>query len=418
VAENTRRLPRVLVIAYACEPNASSEPAVGWHFVREIANFARLTVITRTNNREAIGAALAQESTAMRERVTWVYTEGPVWAKRLKKRLFYGIQWYYALWQRRALTEARRLVKVTHFDFVHHLTFGVVWLAPTAARLPLPLLWGPIGGGMDAPRALLADESWLSHINEWAYRALSMWWVRFSPMAKRARERALIILFRTRSGERAFPATPHTLRRIICETAAPAPPCLRNYTRPNALRALCVGRLLYSKGVIFALRGFHEFVRQGGEGTLTFLGSGPELNRLRDYVDRNSLDNLIFLRGQVSREEVQALMRESDVLIHPSFREGGSWAVLEAMCNGLVPICMRVGGLADMVDDSSGIFVRGNNPDMLTLDIGNALARLWNDPELMCRLSAGAQARVADEYNWGRRGQQIREVYAEMMGRL
>ena len=50
---------RVLVSAYACEPGRGSEPGVGWHWVREIARFNEVWVITRMNNRKAIETALA-----------------------------------------------------------------------------------------------------------------------------------------------------------------------------------------------------------------------------------------------------------------------------------------------------------------------------------------------------------------------
>lgn len=45
---------KVLVSAYACEPNHGSEPAVGWNWVTQIATFADVTVITRENNRYSI----------------------------------------------------------------------------------------------------------------------------------------------------------------------------------------------------------------------------------------------------------------------------------------------------------------------------------------------------------------------------
>lgn len=410
-------LPHVLVIAYACEPDATSEPGVGWNFVREMANFARLHVITRSNNRAVIEAALPRQPAAMVDNVTWSYIEGPAWAIRAKKKLPLGIQWYYALWQRRALHEGRRLLRNHRFDFAHHLTFGVGWLSPAAARLPLPLLWGPIGGGDCISPELLAGESWRSWLNEWYYRMMARW-IRHSPMRHQLSKHASVILFRTGSAEKLFPPTPHAMRRVLCETATTLQPRARAAIAGGPLRVVCVGRLLYSKGVIHALRGFHEFIKRGGEGTLTFLGSGPEMGRLREYVAKHKLGDHVLLRGKVPHAEVESLMRESDVLIHASFREGGSWTVLEAMSHGLVTVCMRISGLADMVDDESGLFVRGYSQEILRSDIGDALLRLWRNPDLRHQLGERAQARIAKEYNWDRRREQMRDVYAEMMRRV
>src|SRR4030042_6826220 len=48
-----RRL-KILVSAYACEPDKGSEPGVGWNWVKQIARFHEVWVITRANNRASI----------------------------------------------------------------------------------------------------------------------------------------------------------------------------------------------------------------------------------------------------------------------------------------------------------------------------------------------------------------------------
>ena len=45
---------RILVSAYACEPNKGSEPGVGWNWVQQIAKFAEVWVVTRKNNMQLI----------------------------------------------------------------------------------------------------------------------------------------------------------------------------------------------------------------------------------------------------------------------------------------------------------------------------------------------------------------------------
>ena len=46
---------KVLLSAYACEPNKGSEPGVGWNWLIEIAKLNhKVTVITRSNNKKSI----------------------------------------------------------------------------------------------------------------------------------------------------------------------------------------------------------------------------------------------------------------------------------------------------------------------------------------------------------------------------
>ena len=42
---------RVLVFAYACEPDQGSEPGAGWIWSRMLARIGEVWVITRENNR-------------------------------------------------------------------------------------------------------------------------------------------------------------------------------------------------------------------------------------------------------------------------------------------------------------------------------------------------------------------------------
>ena len=45
---------RVLISAYACEPNKGSEPGVGWNWALQMAKLNEVYVITRSNNRKII----------------------------------------------------------------------------------------------------------------------------------------------------------------------------------------------------------------------------------------------------------------------------------------------------------------------------------------------------------------------------
>ena len=47
---------RILLSAYACEPDRGSEPGVGWNWVRHLAREHEVWVITRSNNRGIIDA--------------------------------------------------------------------------------------------------------------------------------------------------------------------------------------------------------------------------------------------------------------------------------------------------------------------------------------------------------------------------
>ena len=147
---------RVLASAYACEPCKGSEPGVGWNWVCQIAKFHDVWVITRANNRRAIEEKLAQQPMP---RVRWIFYDLPGWARFWKKKRR-GIHAYYYLWQIGAYWRARRLHRTVYFDLAHHVTLVTYWMPSFMALLPVPLLWGPVGGGDSIPWSLWRNLSW------------------------------------------------------------------------------------------------------------------------------------------------------------------------------------------------------------------------------------------------------------------
>src|SRR5712672_875198 len=138
---------RVLLSAYACEPEKGSEPAVGWMWVQQIARFHQVWVITRANNRMPIEKSLSKQPLP---NVHWVYFDLPRWASFWKRKQR-GVHIYYYLWQLAIYFVARKLHRKTAFDIVHHITLGQYWVPSFLALLPVPFFWGPGGGGESAP---------------------------------------------------------------------------------------------------------------------------------------------------------------------------------------------------------------------------------------------------------------------------
>src|SRR5947199_5188831 len=93
-----RRL-KVLIAAYACEPDKGSEPEVGWQWALQMARFHDVTVLTRANNRAGIEKGLAQLSGQAVPK--FIYHDLDPWLLRLKDR-FRATRAYYVLWQRSA----------------------------------------------------------------------------------------------------------------------------------------------------------------------------------------------------------------------------------------------------------------------------------------------------------------------------
>ncbi len=405
-------MKKVLIIAYACEPNKTSEPGVGWRFSQEIASFMDVTVLTRANNRQSIEAAENDLN------IKYIYLDLPKIFTRIKKKVPFGIQIYSRFWQTKAYKEVNRLMKNSevNFDIVHHLTFGTTKNVPKAYKFNKPFIWGPIGGGDLIPYRFLKKMGVMSHLSEFFYMLLHTV-SNVSPLSYLTRNKSSAIIFRTDSTFKRFPKNGCKNRYLISESAldeAKRASIKKEIT--NELNVLCVGRIIHGKGYIYALRGFHDFLKSGGNGKLVFLGEGPEEHSLKSYVKKYRLESYVQFKGHIPKEEVEKELINGHLLIHPSFREGGSWAIMEAMSFGLPVICLNTSGPKDMVTNKCGLLIDMVSPNQVSTDIGAGLISFINNKEMYNRMSENAILRIRTEYNWDKRRIQIKRVYEEVLG--
>jgi hypothetical protein len=77
---------KVLLIAYACEPNQGSEPGTGWNLAVGLARYCDVTVVTRANNKGVIERALP---TGEGLRLRFVYIDPSAFYLKLKRKKYY-----------------------------------------------------------------------------------------------------------------------------------------------------------------------------------------------------------------------------------------------------------------------------------------------------------------------------------------
>lgn len=81
-------------------------------------------------------------------------------------------------------------------------------------------------------------------------------------------------------------------------------------------------------------------------------GEGPLFEKLTELVEKLDLsDNVIFLGY---RNDINELLQISNVFVFPSFREGLSLSVMEAMATGLPCLVSETRGNTDLIDNNKG----------------------------------------------------------------
>jgi len=408
----TRRL-KVLVSAYACEPKKGSEPGVGWSMAMQGARFHEVWVITRANNREAIERALAEKP---EPNVHWVYFDLPRWLSFWKKGQR-GIQLYYYLWQIGIYFIGRRLHDRVGFDIVHHLTFVKYWTPSFLAFLPIPFLWGPVGGGESTPKAFRRNFGFRGRLYE-GLRNAARWLEEHDPFLRHTARRAQLAIATT-------PETRQRLERLGCRSTTIFTEVgmglieIRTASTVRNLppfRLVSIGRLLHWKGFNLGLMAFAQLQRELPNSEYHLIGDGPERRNLERLAQKSGIASQVRFWGNLPRQQVLEKLLECDVLVHPSLHDSGGWVCLEAMAAGRPVICLDLGGPALQVTEETGVKVPAITPAQVVHDLAEAMHRLAQEPALLGCMAAAAQRRVVEHFSWGKKGEWLREVYQKVSG--
>lgn len=395
---------KVLMSAYACEPNRGSEPGVGWNWAVQAARFHEVWVLTRANNREVIEAELAKHP---QPNLHFIYHDLPRWAKWWK-RGNRGVNLYAYLWQLTAIPTVGRAHASFGFDIAHHVTL-VSFRHPSAlAWCGIPYIWGPVAGGEEAPRSFYSIYGKRGALEQ-ALRSMSNTLARVDPLVRRTARGAAIV----------FAATPDTARILNSAPIEPAIGMMEDTIPPRPpqtglrpLRLLYVGNLLYLKGIQLALPAVAHAKAQGGECTLTLVGDGRFRSDLERSVQELGIDDIVEFRGKLRLEDVNDLYQDYDVFLFPSLRDSGGLAVLEAMASGLPVICVDLGGPGLSVTNDTGVRVEARTPSQVIQDLATAILQYANDPQLIDTHGQAGRERVRREYAWSRKGELLYRLYS------
>ena len=122
-----------------------------------------------------------------------------------------------------------------------------------------------------------------------------------------------------------------------------------------------VGTLVQGKNPLYAIKVVEALYKKGYNVVLTLYGEGIERKNLEDYILKNNLEKVVFLKGNQSQNVIQKVYEYSHFVILPSESEGWPKAVAEGMFWGCVPIATSVSCVPFMLDQGNrGVLLKMN----------------------------------------------------------
>ncbi|MGB3534301.1 MAG: glycosyltransferase family 4 protein [Microcoleaceae cyanobacterium] len=401
---------KVLLSAFACQPGQGSEPGVGWNVAVEMAQYHQVWVLTRANNRPIIEAELAQNPI---HNLQIIYIDllnfSQLWQPGKVGKF---ARFYYYLWQIKAYFVARQHHQEINFDLVHHVTY-VQYSSPSfLSLLPIPFLWGSVGGGESAPKPFWPGFSLRGRlfetVRDWIRRASERGvWVR-----QTAKHSAIALATTSESAQRlkilgcqqiqVFAIVGLSDSDINKLAQLPTPPM-------QPFRFISMGRLLHWKGFHLGLQAFAKLNLPQTEYWI--VGSGPEESRLKVLAKELGIAEKVRFWGALSRPETLSKLGETHVLVHPSLHDSGGWVCLEAMAAKRPVLCLDLGGPGDIITSETGVKVTAHSPTQAVPDLAQAMQNLVEDRQLYNSLGESGQLRVKQVYNWTVKAEELNQFY-------
>ena len=177
-------------------------------------------------------------------------------------------------------------------------------------------------------------------------------------------------------------------RLFLLPNPADPPETVPDRLQRRSLRLLFLGRVGERKGTFDLIRAFAQLPEDVRSNChLTIAGDG-EIDLAASLAAQSGCSERVVIRGWVGAEQVDALLRDSDVLLLPSRAEGMSMALIEAMSWALAVVTTGAGGAQAFLEQGYNcILVAPGDVEA----ISRAIDDLYRDPHM--RISLGVAAR-------------------------
>jgi glycosyltransferase involved in cell wall biosynthesis len=176
----------------------------------------------------------------------------------------------------------------------------------------------------------------------------------------------------------------------------------------GTVKLISAGRLIERKGQQHLISAISLLRERGVDVQLLLVGTGDREAALGQQVRDLGLEDQVELAGFVEWTQMPDLYRGSDVFVLPSYNEGMSIALLEAMATGLPVIVTNTGGALELVEEN-GLLVPWND----VAKLAEAIAEVASSPER--RRAMGVRSReIAERFGWDAVSRQYLELCREI----
>ena len=190
---------------------------------------------------------------------------------------------------------------------------------------------------------------------------------------------------------------------------------------PDRPIVIYVGRITRQKGLPHLLSAARDLQ---ADVQLVLCASAPDTPAIAEEVEqavaalRTTHTDVIWLRDQLARPDLVALLSGATVFVCPSVYEPLGIVNLEAMACAIPVVASAVGGIPEVVVDGETGYLVGYDPrapEQFDRGIAAALDRVLSDPAAAVEMGRRGRERAVEHFGWGQIARRTVEVYNQAL---
>jgi len=198
----------------------------------------------------------------------------------------------------------------------------------------------------------------------------------------------------------------------IIPPALPIPlPDKREKQKNYFKTVLFLGKLEKRKGIYDLIEAAKSILDKTPETKFLFVGNG-EIEKVQKICKDKGIETQVICAGWAEENEKSAFLKESDMLVLPSYNEGLPMAILEAMAYGLPVISTRVGGIPEIITEGENGFLI--EPGDITA-LKNSIVSLLDSEKLRKEMGEKNRKKIEESFNINDVSLKIKNEYEKLL---
>lgn len=399
---------KILISGYTIDPSGASESSMAWHWIEgAVLHGHQVHVLTSPDSARRVINHCNSHG------ISSVFVNA-VPEPRLPSFVSgeFGMYFSYIRWQSKVAKYAKAH-RLDVCDLAHHVSWGNIGLGTGLAKLNIPYVFGPCGGGTNAKRfaRVFFDKNWKRE----QVRSLMVALLPLFSFARRGVRKASIVLATNQAAFQFAEKLGSKNTLLFLADGASDQEVLTERETPQNQEILWVARFMRHKGATLAVYAFASVLKRYPRAHLTMVGDGPTQQQAKALARELGISERINFMGRIPWDAVQHLYIDARCFLFSSLRDAFGGQVLEAATKGLPVVAINGSGVSEWMKPPAVKLAEPADPQQLIQNLASKIEELLTIPDSEWHMASDAALNFARFHSWSVKYEKMNQIYRAVL---